>query len=82
MNSKTSGCGRFVTGKVETGDLGKETLNLFDTCKLSMVNEESRKGMIRCYGGRGIRTQKPPNEKKVAQTVSPEHETDPVQSCA
>jgi hypothetical protein len=41
MNSKTSGCGCFVTGQVETGDLGKETLNLFDTCKLSMVNEES-----------------------------------------
>jgi hypothetical protein len=41
MNSKMSGCECFVTRNVETGDVGKGLLNLFDTCKLSMVNEES-----------------------------------------
>jgi hypothetical protein len=37
MNRKASGCRCFVA--IEKSELGKETLNLFDTWKLSMVNE-------------------------------------------
>jgi hypothetical protein len=69
MNRKASKRRCFVA--VEKSKLGKETLNLFDTWKLSMAKEESWKRMIGCYAGRGTCVQQPPKARD-----------NPMQSCA
>jgi hypothetical protein len=73
-SSKTSGCGCFATRKVEKGGLGKETLNLFDSCKLSTVNEVMKGDDWMARRSWHMYTEAA-QQSKVAETVAPEHDT-------